>query len=721
MKTNFVRQCSVGLAAGLTFFLGCARPSAEPEQPKAVVAPPPVALIAPAVPAAPVAPQTAAVAPAPAAAVVPDTNAPAIIERIPASNKPENVPMSQGLTEVVKLAQAGVGEEVILAYIEKYSDRFSVGADQILYLNDLGVSSTVITSMLKHDGNTEPAVANASPPLVQTQAVSNVPQAPVVEQPAPQMVATAVAPPPTSPEVSYFYDTLSPYGSWIYLSGYGWCWQPTVAVSVPTWRPYCDRGRWYWSDSGWYWSSDYSWGWAPFHYGRWYRHPGSGWVWTPGTVWAPSWVSWRYSDGYCGWAPLPPEAHFVTGVGFSFHGSRVSIGFEFGLHDYHYSFVHLNNFCDYAPYRYVVPHTQVRNFYRNTTVINNYVVGNNNTIINRGVGRETIARSSQTRIREVSVREAPVRNLASVRGDRIEREGNQTVVYRPQLPKTPPAVRSAQFANRPSAQGQAPATVARNSGGSSQPAAVGRQQTGVAGRQIENKPVENNNPRASQPGRVAPENRNGREAVSPRGNAPANREQSAPRNTQPNANPAPNRQPRSNNAPLFGPSTGSAAPQQNNAVARTAEPQNNSSSATRAVPQNVNPSAGTRVAPQNNTATATRAVPQNRQNNTPAAATPPARAYQAPAATQQPQVYAAPRSNPGRSVQDHQAMSPRQYEQTSPRYTAPAPQNPQPAARAYEAPRATTESSRPAASGGGRAASRSESAPSRAERAERNR
>ena len=292
MKTNFVR-CSVGLAAGLAFILGCSRPSAQPDQPKAVAAPPPVALVAQ---AAPVAPPPAAVVAAPAGADTPDTNAPAILDRIPPSNKPENVPMSQGLAEVVKLAQAGVGEEVILAYIEKYSDRFSVGADQILYLNDLGVSSTVITSMLKHDGNTEPSVANAAPPLVQTQAVSNVPQTPVVEQPAPQMVATGGAPPPTSPEVSYFYDTLSPYGSWIYLSGYGWCWQPTVAVSVSTWRPYCDNGSWYWSDGGWYWHSDYSWGWAAFHYGRWYHHGRAGWVWTPGSGGTQSCTSTRMSS-----------------------------------------------------------------------------------------------------------------------------------------------------------------------------------------------------------------------------------------------------------------------------------------------------------------------------------------------------------------------------------------------------------------------------------------
>src|SRR5258705_13755352 len=104
MKLNIVRQCSVAVAAGLVFFLGCARPSAEPEQPKALAAP--TTSVALAAQAAPVGPQPAGGAPAPADIDAADTNAPAILDRIPASNKPENVPMSPGLAEVVKLAQA---------------------------------------------------------------------------------------------------------------------------------------------------------------------------------------------------------------------------------------------------------------------------------------------------------------------------------------------------------------------------------------------------------------------------------------------------------------------------------------------------------------------------------------------------------------------------------------------------------------------------------------
>jgi hypothetical protein len=40
----------------------------------------------------------------------------------------------------------------------------------------------------------------------------------------------------------------------------------------------------------------------------------TGWVWVPGSEWAPAWVSWRESDDYIGWAPLPPEAEVDQGV-----------------------------------------------------------------------------------------------------------------------------------------------------------------------------------------------------------------------------------------------------------------------------------------------------------------------------------------------------------------------------------------------------------------------
>ncbi len=80
--------------------------------------------------------------------------------------------------------------------------------------------------------------------------------------------------------------------------------------------PYTD-GSWAYTDAGWTWISEEPFGAITYHYGRWTRLQDTGWVWVPDTEWAPAWVSWRRSEQYVGWAPLPPEATFKRDVGIS--------------------------------------------------------------------------------------------------------------------------------------------------------------------------------------------------------------------------------------------------------------------------------------------------------------------------------------------------------------------------------------------------------------------
>jgi len=106
-------------------------------------------------------------------------------------------------------------------------------------------------------------------------------------------------------DYQYFNDALSPYGTWYDTEEYGSVWQP-AACREPDWRPYT-RGQWSCSDRGWVWISSEPFGWATYHYGRWARLQKRGWIWVPGTEWAPNWCTWRSSDSFIGWAPLPPE------------------------------------------------------------------------------------------------------------------------------------------------------------------------------------------------------------------------------------------------------------------------------------------------------------------------------------------------------------------------------------------------------------------------------
>ena len=242
---------------------------------------------------------------------------------------------------------------------------------------------------------------------------------PQVAAPPPDYVTTAPA------DVSYFYNDLSPYGTWVSLDGVGWCWQPRTVVISRGWRPYCDGGHWVYSDVGWYWQSDYSWGWAPFHYGRWYQHPSCGWVWTPDRVWGPAWVTWRAGGDACGWAPLPPHADFDIRLGWRFNGVSVGANFDFGLGVNAFAFVAFGDFCNHDLGHRRLPPERVTTIYRQTTIINNYAV-NNNTIVHRGIPIERVTAASR-----VAVPRATVRDWRGGPGKTPNQPG--AVVYRPQL------------------------------------------------------------------------------------------------------------------------------------------------------------------------------------------------------------------------------------------------------------------------------------------------
>jgi hypothetical protein len=427
MKTQLFRVSALALSASmLVLATGCQEGRAQAEVP--VFQPTPVLAAAPAE-----APQT----PTPPDAAPEATPAVKVVQApvVPDKN------LSPALAEVVKLVQAGVSEEVIMAYITNSPQPFNATSDQIVYLNDLGLSSPMITALLAHDSPARALAKNATPGPLPPSVTQTAPPPNVAVAPPPEeanAVATApLVPPEQAADTAYFYSSLAPYGSWVDVAGYGLCWRPTVAVINAGWRPYGDSGRWIWTDAGWYWYSDYSWGWAPFHYGRWCSYPRIGWFWVPDRVWGPSWVSWRYTSSYCGWAPLPPAARFVSGVGFTFHGGAVGVGFEFGLAPSLYTFVPFTHFHDRHPFAFRAPVSQTTVIYHNSTVINNYVV-QNNTVINHGVGVERVSRLSGTKIQTVSIQPAThTVGAGVVRHEEFANNGRTLTVVRPNLASVP--------------------------------------------------------------------------------------------------------------------------------------------------------------------------------------------------------------------------------------------------------------------------------------------
>jgi hypothetical protein len=213
-----------------------------------------------------------------------------------------------------------------------------------------------------------------------------------------------------------FYDDLDPYGDWIETRDYGYVFRPTIAVRSGLWRPYED-GRWAYTDDGWAWVSNEPFGWACYHYGRWTRLRGMGWIWVPGSEWAPAWVSWRYGDSYCGWAPLPPEARF---------GSSVSINFDMagGYGAVDYTFVPTGSLCEASLRPFIVDRS------RNVTIINNTVnvthiektkIVNKTVIVNRGPHIDRVEAVMKKPVPRLKIeRETSSRPGAKITGDALQ-------------------------------------------------------------------------------------------------------------------------------------------------------------------------------------------------------------------------------------------------------------------------------------------------------------
>jgi len=215
-------------------------------------------------------------------------------------------------------------------------------------------------------------------------------------------------------DISVFYDDLPPYGSWVDYARYGYVWIPR---HMPYgWRPYTD-GRWVWSDYGWTWVSSFEWGWIPFHYGRWGFDRSLGWFWVPDTVWGPAWVAWRTGDSHLGWAPLPPGAEFIPGIGIRSSG--------FDIPTYYWIFVDGRNFWNDRLDRYVIPYE------RNMTIINYTVININirsrgDRVYNEGFDPDEAWRLTRRQVTKYRLRD-PGRPGAS----RVERD--EVIIHKPVL------------------------------------------------------------------------------------------------------------------------------------------------------------------------------------------------------------------------------------------------------------------------------------------------
>src|SRR5438445_7298891 len=100
---------------------------------------------------------------------------------------PSNIRPTESLAGMIRLANSGVDENVMLAYVTNSASTFSLGLEEIIYLNDIGVPALVVTAMLQHDHMmVESAVNAARPPLVPNTEPTDPGPYGVPTEPAPQ-------------------------------------------------------------------------------------------------------------------------------------------------------------------------------------------------------------------------------------------------------------------------------------------------------------------------------------------------------------------------------------------------------------------------------------------------------------------------------------------------------------------------------------------------------
>jgi hypothetical protein len=168
------------------------------------------------------------------AADAPSAQASVSVNAAPRSGSPQ---YSGRIDEVVRLAQSGVDQSVVLSYINTSPGPFQPSADEIIRLRDSGVSSQVITAIMQRGAT----LRDQSQTYAASVPAQNYSQpSTTYAQPAPTQVA--VTPPATYVDPTYYPSYYSqPASSVVYIGGnYGY---PGYSYGgYPYYSSYCYPG-----------------------------------------------------------------------------------------------------------------------------------------------------------------------------------------------------------------------------------------------------------------------------------------------------------------------------------------------------------------------------------------------------------------------------------------------------------------------------------------------
>src|SRR5690349_9287431 len=81
---------------------------------------------------------------------------------------PPNIHPTRPLAEIIKLANSGVEEGVMMAFVTNSTSTFNLSAEEIIYLKDIGIPDHVVTAMILRDQtlriDSATTLAAAAPP-----------------------------------------------------------------------------------------------------------------------------------------------------------------------------------------------------------------------------------------------------------------------------------------------------------------------------------------------------------------------------------------------------------------------------------------------------------------------------------------------------------------------------------------------------------------------------
>jgi hypothetical protein len=182
---------------------------------------------------------------------------PGPVAQVSSAQAPAPRVLSPNAGEVVKLSDASVGEEVILAYVKTCPSQFNLSANAILRLKETGVTSPVIAAMLNHDSSVRNQHATATYAYPQNLYAPGQPSIPAQPAPQPQLADPRLMPadqtPPQAPEEVI---PMAPGADYYWTPGY-WGW----------------NGGWIWIGGGWGLRGGYGWGghygWGSYGRGAW--------------------------------------------------------------------------------------------------------------------------------------------------------------------------------------------------------------------------------------------------------------------------------------------------------------------------------------------------------------------------------------------------------------------------------------------------------------------